>query len=151
MDKVRKFHFDKRLAKIAANQIKQTPKPELAVKKVLEEQAKVATNKAVALTEVEASYAEAQRIAKEKGYTTALPEKKFYTGAILARTSHHIVSNRGRGQAIIHELNKSNLTKQQDIDAQVNETLKVNYRTAKATVEVVTREQAKQQQRENER
>lgn len=148
LEKIRKYHLEKRNAKAIANQAK------LEAKKALEAQKSTTkTIKNNPATDINASAEEAQRFATEHGYTAtiATPDNKFYTGSVLARTSHHVIQSRGKSNAMIYEVEKLQLTKEQLENLQAGAKLNVNYRTTKPTIEVITKEQERTRQQNHER
>jgi hypothetical protein len=79
---------------------------------------------------LQASFADAERIAKAKGFDPIKPNNGNYRGSVIAVTSHHVIQNMGMNKAVIHELGK--IQGKQPIE--VGTKLEINYQSVNPNV-----------------
>jgi co-chaperonin GroES (HSP10) len=82
---------------------------------------------------LQASFADAERIAKANGFDPLKPANRNYRGSVMAVTSHHAIQNIGMNKVVIHELAK--IESKQTIT--VGTMLDVNYQTVNPIVKTV--------------
>lgn len=82
---------------------------------------------------LQASFADAERIAKANGFDPVKPANRNYRGSVMAVTSHHAIQNIGMNKVVIHELAK--IESKQTIT--VGTMLDVNYQTVNPIVKTV--------------
>lgn len=81
---------------------------------------------------LQASFADAERIAKAKGFDPVKPTNGNYRGSVIAITSHHAIQNIGKNKVVIHELAK--IQGKQLIE--IGTKLDISYQTANPIVKV---------------
>jgi co-chaperonin GroES (HSP10) len=79
---------------------------------------------------LQASFADAERIAKAKGFEPVKPTNRNYRGSVIAITSHHAVQNIGMNKVVIHQL--ARIQGKQLIE--VGSKLDINYQAANPIV-----------------
>lgn len=102
--------FQERVARIAAEQGLKVEFVDPVINSVMqkhkEELADTKHIAALLVNRVQTSLAEAERIAKGKGFEPVKPANMNYRGSVIAITSHHAIQNIGKNKVVIHELAK---------------------------------------------